>query len=62
MTTSKIATEKLLLETSKKLNYALSKGKDKTAYALLQMKNTLRAELGQKPFTLPHLEARMNKK
>lgn len=55
-----MTTEKLLLETSKKMNAALATKKYKRAYSLLQIGNTLRAELGQEALTLPNLEARFN--
>jgi hypothetical protein len=58
--TNTTTTKALLLETSKKLNSALARKKYRSAFNLLQIKNSLRADLGQKPFRLPNLEARFN--
>ena len=55
-----MSTKELLLETSKKMNSALSKRKFKTAYSLLQISNSLRIELGEYILTLPNLEAKFN--
>ena len=49
----------LLLETTKKKNSALARKKYKTAYDLLQVKNSLRADLRQPPFILKNLKSRL---
>lgn len=55
-----MTTQQLALETSKKLNAAQARRNYKSAYALLQVLNTLKVELGQPKLTLPNLEARFN--
>lgn len=50
----------LLLETSKKMNFALAKRKFQKAKALLKLSNSIRESLGQPPMRLKNLEARFN--
>lgn len=48
----------LLLSTSKKLNSALARKNYEKAFALLQVSNSLRSELGIEKLTLPSLESK----
>lgn len=59
MTTQQVQEKKaVLLATTKKMNSSLSKGKYKKAFHLLQIGNSIRIELGEKPMILKNLESR----